>query len=67
MSWFEKDWGISADSNVVISVLFKKKKKPHTQKTLHQLADSHRRTVSPKITQKGLSYSVRDTCENPES
>lgn len=65
MSSFEKDWGISADSNVVISALFQKKKT--TQKNLHQLADSHRRTVSPKITQKGLSYSVRDTCENPES
>lgn len=64
MSWFERDWGISADSNVV---LFKKNTHIHTQKILHQLADSHRRIVSPKITQKGLSYSVRDTCENPES
>lgn len=65
MSWFERDWGISADSNVILF----KKRHTHTQKkkTLHQLADSHRCTVSPKITQKGLSYSVRDTCENPES
>lgn len=64
MSWFERDWGISADSNVV---LFKKTHTYTHKKILHQLADSHRRTVSPKITQKGLSYSVRDTCENPES
>ncbi len=32
-------------------------------KNLHQLASSHRHTVSPKITQKGLSYSERDTCK----
>lgn len=60
MSWYGKDWRISeavAGSNVAISIPFKKKKNSN------QLASSHRHTVSPKITQKGLSYSERDTCK----
>lgn len=54
MSWFGEDWGISeADSNVASSILF------HKPPPIGKLPYTH--TVSPKITQKGLSYSERDT------